>query len=342
MIKIVGGGLSGLSLGVFLRKLNVEVQIYEARTYPQHKVCGEFISGVSMEMLEKMGLSEVLMGCRRHGQMRWWIGDKKLLSRRLPSEAISVSRYQLDRDLAKLFKKLGGKLYEGKRVNREDMEKEGLVLGVGKKKSRGDTRWIGLKVHLKDMDGAEIDGLEMHVGKAGYIGLCGVEASRMNCCGLFKVDKSLKGKGSELILNYLQANGLKRLAERIALGHVDEASFSAIAGFSFGSQMGEGEFLLGDAAYLIPPFSGSGMSMAIESSYIAGILIHEFAKGHLSWNQCRDRYIEECRSNFSKRMKLAQQLHPFFFSHFGQTSMKVLAKVGLLPVNTLFKQLRTP
>ena len=44
-VTIVGGGLAGLTLGIALRENSVPVHIYEAGTYPRHRVCGEFISG---------------------------------------------------------------------------------------------------------------------------------------------------------------------------------------------------------------------------------------------------------------------------------------------------------
>ena len=45
-ISIAGGGLAGLSLGIALQSRGVSVTLHEASTYPRHRVCGEFISGV--------------------------------------------------------------------------------------------------------------------------------------------------------------------------------------------------------------------------------------------------------------------------------------------------------
>ena len=39
-VTIIGGGLSGLCLGIGLRQRGVPVRIIEAGTYPRHKVCG--------------------------------------------------------------------------------------------------------------------------------------------------------------------------------------------------------------------------------------------------------------------------------------------------------------
>ncbi|MFZ9874958.1 MAG: NAD(P)-binding protein, partial [Candidatus Methylacidiphilales bacterium] len=44
-VEIVGGGLAGLTLGLCLRQKGVPVDLFEAGTYPRHRVCGEYLSG---------------------------------------------------------------------------------------------------------------------------------------------------------------------------------------------------------------------------------------------------------------------------------------------------------
>ena len=55
-ITIVGGGLAGLTLGVALRQRDVPVTLYEAGSYPRHRVCGEFICGRGIDVLHTLGL----------------------------------------------------------------------------------------------------------------------------------------------------------------------------------------------------------------------------------------------------------------------------------------------
>ena len=59
-LRIAGGGLAGLSLGVALARRGVAVELHEALTYPRHRVCGEFISGVKRETLDRLGIGHLL------------------------------------------------------------------------------------------------------------------------------------------------------------------------------------------------------------------------------------------------------------------------------------------
>ena len=331
-IEIVGGGLSGLSLGIYLRKRGVPVRILEAGGYPRHKVCGEFVCGVSSDVLAEMGISDVFAKARRHQKLAWWMGDDLVLQDHLPEEAIGLSRFRMDDDLASLFEAAGGELITGKRAHREDAD--GRVWAVGKRKRGG--KWIGLKVHARDVD---LEGLEMHVGRRGYLGLSGIEDGRVNCCGLFRINKEVDKKN--MIASYLKVNGLNELHEKFCGWDIDGDSLSATAGFSLGVQEKAGAFCIGDASLLIPPFTGNGMSMAIESSWIAGPWLERFAKGELGWNEACLAYASSCEDYFGKRMRLAGSLHPLLFNSTGRGLLKWSAVSGLLPFGFLFKQLRS-
>ena len=62
--------MAGLTLGIALRKNQIPVVIFEAGKYPRHRVCGEFISGRGLEILEELGLKQKLLLLLESGQMR--------------------------------------------------------------------------------------------------------------------------------------------------------------------------------------------------------------------------------------------------------------------------------
>jgi 2-polyprenyl-6-methoxyphenol hydroxylase-like FAD-dependent oxidoreductase len=59
-VTIVGGGLAGLTLGIGLLRRGVPVTVWEAGSYPRHRVCGEFISGNGQNSLARLGLLDGL------------------------------------------------------------------------------------------------------------------------------------------------------------------------------------------------------------------------------------------------------------------------------------------
>ena len=337
-VSIIGGGLSGLSLAGALQRAGVETTLYETRAYPQHKVCGEFICGVNEEVLGSLELNHIITSSIHHSKMKWYMGDSLIAKSKMPKTAWGISRYELDQFLAHRFQKDGGTLIKEKRTIEN---REGVVLGCGKGKNSAK-KWIGLKVHLTQVPEEWKNGLQMYVGNAGYVGLCAVDESRVNLCGLFLVNPSVKGKGSELLRNYIQEIGLSALAEQMIECEKDENSFSAVAGFSLGPQSKNGNFQLGDASYLIPPFTGNGMSMAIESAYLASQTLLRYCRGELDWSQSCVLYNQKFQVQFKKRARLAQIIHPVLFSPLGRASLTGLARTNLLPIQTLFTQLRTP
>ncbi len=334
-ITIVGGGLAGLALGLGLRKRGVPVHILEGGTYPQHKVCGEFICGVDDEVLNELGVLDSMEDALEHRSMRWWIGESKVLEKQMPQVARGISRHVLDHRLVQNFQHKGGRLTSGIRV-RNLSHREGLVLASGKAKTQGK-KWIGLKSHYTLDD---VDGLEMHVGTSGYVGVCRVDECTVNVCGLFRVNSELKGK--DIILKYLESNGLHELSLRLRRATQNQASFVATAGFNLGKQDQKYGVRVGDAINLIPPFTGNGMSMALESSYLLLPLLQRYAEGTLSWTELELEYRLRAEEYFSMRMTLATHLHPLLFNRFSRQIMAQLLRYHILPIDSIFTHLRQP
>ncbi len=360
-ITIVGGGLAGLSLGVCLRKQGIPVRLLESGGYPRHRVCGEFIAGVSEETLEYLGIDSFLADAERHDQMSWWMGDACVLSEQTPSVALGISRYLLDQRLAEEFVSLGGELELKVSVKLSDANQEGWVWAAGKNKSatRSNNTWIGLKIHALDVKAEDLRGLAMHSGqkgkKNGYLGLCPIENDRVNCCGLFEVQSDItpslamqrwgkltSSKKVAMLMSYAEACGMTAFLDWLKIHDFDDDSFSAIAGFNLGAQSVDHPFCIGDAAYLIPPFTGNGMSMALESSRIAAVALGRFSIGECDWYEAVRNNSLAAKKFFTKRTTIAKMLHPLFFHPVGQMALKSVASSGFPSFQFLFKLLRTP
>ncbi|NNC87532.1 MAG: hypothetical protein HKN82_03610 [Akkermansiaceae bacterium] len=335
-ITIAGGGLAGLALGIALRRRDVPVVLHEAGSYPRHRVCGEFINGVSEATLERLGIAGLFADARRHRSTRWFVEGEPIYDAELPEPAIGLSRYVLDERMAGEFGGLGGELRTKSRARPE--AREGLVWAAGRRAER-ESGWLGLKVHVEGVP-MEAD-LEMHVGEAGYLGLAPVEGERVNACGLFRRRDGVKGKGADLLWAYLEANGLHQLADRLREARCDERSFTGVSAFRLGRQDPEdGLCVLGDAESMIPPFTGNGMSMAFEAAEAAVQPAADYAAGAAGWDEAVMELRRRLRRRFRRRLFTARLLHPFLLRAAGRHALALTARTGLLPFTPLFRLLR--
>ena len=109
-IEIIGGGLAGLSLGLALRHDGVPVTLSEAGGYPRHRVCGEFITGLSAATIARLGLEPFLHDALLHHEVAWFLDGKLARRQHLPAPARALSRHRLDARLAHAFVESGGHL----------------------------------------------------------------------------------------------------------------------------------------------------------------------------------------------------------------------------------------
>jgi len=334
-VTIAGGGLAGLSLAVGLRLRGIAVTVHEAGSYPRHRVCGEFISGVGKATLERLGIADALADALELRSVAWFREGRQIHEDVLPEPAMGISRYRLDRRLKEQVVEAGGVVVERSRQVKKDGE--GLVWAAGRVPQRGS--WIGLKAHVHGL--AMAADLEMHLGAHGYAGLARVEEGRVNVCGLFRVDRSLAGQGMDLLDGYLRASGNRVLADRLRAATVESESFCAVAGFELGRQKADpGLCAIGDAESMTPPFTGNGMSMAFQAAELALDPLERWSRGGLPWDACVAGIREGLRRRFRRRLAAAQVLHPLLLRRGGRDVIESIAAAGLLPFRPLLSLVR--
>jgi 2-polyprenyl-6-methoxyphenol hydroxylase-like FAD-dependent oxidoreductase len=341
-IEIIGGGLAGLALGLALRRAGVPVTIVEAGHYPRHRVCGEFITGLSAATITTLGLTPYFSDALHHREVAWFIGadatTKPTRIQRLPSPALGLSRHALDHRLATAFTAAGGVLLANTRFPETDTASvPGRVFTTGRRRSRSP--WLGLKIHARDVTLTR--DLELHLGDHAYVGLARVEDGSVNVCGLFR-RRALCAKGANLLLGYLQAAGLTSLAARLATSELAADSFCAVAAVSFDGRViapPPGRMCLGDTCAMIPPFTGNGMAMAFQSAETALPPLLAYARGAAAWSDTCEVISRALRRRFRLRLASAAAVHPFLFSPPRQRVLSALNRVRLVPLAPLYAAL---
>jgi menaquinone-9 beta-reductase len=308
-VTVIGGGLSGLLLGIGLRKRGVAVRIFEAGSYPRHKVCGEFLSGRGRAVLDDLALSSPLgsSGAVEARDVTFSLGGQTTMVRRLPSPALCISRWAMDATLADLFQSLGGELFTGRREAL--LKGEGIVRATGRRPQTAEGGWrlFGLKAHAFDVDTRA--GLEMHFTPRGYVGLCRVENGKTNVCGLFRSQAAVPEVARDW-KSWLCGEPGSALFQRMEKARWDDTSFSSVAALALSprSALISDEVSVGDAVTMIPPVTGNGMSMACESAALAIDPLAEWASGSSDWSSTQRWIAQRVDAAFSRRLRVAAVL----------------------------------
>lgn len=333
-VRIVGGGLAGLSLGIALRKAGVATEIFEAGVYPRHRVCGEFITGLNEAAIERLGIGSALAGAGCHRRVTWFLRDRAVGQQLLPSPARALSRFVLDARLSEIFVSAGGRLSIQTRFKPAHHE-PGVVLASGRR-PRGSSSWFGLKLHARNL--TTNDDLELHLGDGAYVGLSAVEEGWINVCGLFRRRSGLVFDRDDALLVNLHACGLQSLAERLESAQIRPDSRQAVAGLSFDRWAQEdGSVHLGDAGVMTPPFTGNGMAMAFTSAALAVNPLVAWASGVQSWDETTRMIHASLKKEFRVRLASASFLHPFLLNRISQRCLATLIGARLLPVTALYR-----
>ena len=337
-IEIVGGGLSGLSLGLALRRAGVPVTIHEAGAYPRHRVCGEFITGLEPGTRRVLRLDPFFGDVRYHQEVAWFRDGAPFLRHTLPAPAIALSRHTLDERLASAFVAAGGELRTHSRIL-PDSAPPGRVYAQGRR-AASDSNWLGLKVHARGL--ALAAPLELHLGDRAYVGLCSVDQDTVNVCGLFRRRPGLELDRATALSAYLRASGLSDLADRLGSAELDPESHCAVSALAFGpapnhADADDEKLSLGDAHAFSPPFTGNGMAMAFQSAALALDPILRWTRHETDWAAAVSAVREKLRARFRLRLAGSALLHLALLRPATQAAFRASARAGLVPFASLYR-----
>ncbi len=330
-IEIIGGGLAGLALGLGLTQAGVPATVFEAGSYPRHRVCGEFISGLDEGTVERLGIRPLLADSRPHRSVTYFLRRRALRPYALPAPAWGISRHTLDARLAQAFVAAGGDLRTQTRVPEEETP-PGRVFAAGRK--RQGPFWVGLKVHVTGLD--LVSDFEVHLGDRAYLGLSRIETGAVNVCGIFASRPGAQ-RGPEMLLAYLEACGLSALAGRLRAAEIDPATFCVTAATLGDRRVAPADRVgIGDACASIAPFTGNGLAMALQGADLAVKPLCDYSRRRIGWGEAIRSIAGAQRRRFRRRLRAAALLHPFFLQPGRQSLLAVLVQARLIPFQALF------
>ncbi|MBZ5858204.1 NAD(P)/FAD-dependent oxidoreductase [Flavihumibacter profundi] len=339
-VAVAGGGLAGLAAAIQLSGKGFKVILFEKKFYPFHRVCGEYVSEESRPFLQSLGISLDQLKLPSIRKLVVSAPDGELLDAALQSGGFGISRYRLDALLAGQAKAAGVHILEGTKVHDILYEKGAMkilsqhgeinaavAIGSFGKRSNLDVQWkreftlakggklnnfIGVKYHIR-LDHPP-DTIALHNFEDGYCGLSRIEDG-LSCLCYLTTANNLG----------LSNNSIAQMERRVLWKNPHlEKIFSAaemiwsepliISQVSFSNKplLHDHVLMAGDAAGMITPLCGNGMSMALHSSKILAGHAARFLRNEISREEMEKMYRADWRKNFSRRLFAGRSIQRFF------------------------------
>lgn len=270
---IVGGGVAGLSACMRLLEYGVTPLVIEAGKYPSHKVCGEFFSPKGVEILQNWGIVPIEI------EDAYFHIENETLHYKFPSPFGSLSHLQVDPLLMNKSEKATfltetrvtqisvNDMHVLELSSGEKVRTLNLILATGRTLNTipRPPAYKGFKVHLRGNFNPRA--LEMYLFDEGYLGISPVEGGNFNIAGLVKIELFHKWKTVGALVNHWKETN-KALAKRLNVSpNWMEVFIPAFGRKKIPNRLHA--YYIGDAAGSIPPITGNGLSLGMQSGIMA-------------------------------------------------------------------------
>lgn len=324
-IVVVGGGLAGLIVAIRLARNNFDCTVIEKKTYPFHRVCGEYISNETEGFLKRERLFPDLFNPASitHLQLSSASGKATILP--LGLGGFGISRFTYDNFLFEEAKKEGVTfllnttvddiLYNDQvfqlKTTHQTITAD-LVIGAFGKRSRLDVTlsrgfikkrspYVGVKYHALTDQPPHLISLHNFIG--GYCGTSKVENNQTNICYLTRRENikqygSIENMEEHVLFKNPQLKSLFRNATML----FEKPEVINEISFEQKEPVANHVFMVGDAAGMIAPLCGNGMAMAIHSAKILSDLLIRQAEQPFNRSWLEKEYAKHWQKTFAARL----------------------------------------
>jgi menaquinone-9 beta-reductase len=312
---VVGGGPAGAAAAITAARAGVCVLMLERGRLPRQRVCGEFVSAESLDLL--VGLlggtgTSLLEQAVRIRQARLFV-DGHVLSTPVEPSAASIARFDLDASLWNAAEAAGVDVRAqtavetisgsapfrvatsgGEFAARAVINATGRwsnLTGKGALPSGAPgERWLGVKAHFAEQ--APHASVDLYFFAGGYCGVQPVSLAargdaegRINACAMVRAD--VARTLSEVFACHPQLERRSQGWESL----MEPVSTSPLI-FRTPQPTQDGMLQAGDAAGFVDPFVGDGISLALRSGAAATKCLIPFFARKISQEAAAARYGE--------------------------------------------------
>lgn len=310
---VIGAGPAGCAAAITAAREGASVLLIERGCFPRHKVCGEFVSAESLDLLQNLlaaGDQNLIRDALRISQARIFL-DGAIIAAEITPAAGSITRFDLDRALWNGCLQAGvdaratcaAQSVEGTgpfRVMAADevFESKSIVNAAGRwsvftgeaiRARATQERWIGLKAHFSES--VPSSSVDLYFFDGGYCGVQPVSSPGcpdhiVNACAMVKANTATDLQGVLRCHPALQHRSQDWQAETRPVT-------TAPLVFHEPDPI-QGQMLqVGDAATFVDPFIGDGISLALRSGTLAANCLEAFFHNQSSLAQAANTYVRE-------------------------------------------------
>lgn len=315
---VAGAGPAGSACAIAAARAGATVLLLEKDRFPRHKVCGEFVSPESLQLLEWLLDGERFQDKPEIPTARIFSG-RKTVSLPISPSARSIARFELDAELLAAARHAGADVTEEITVREVEsgvvyrVETQGkmftaraVVNASGRWSQltrhtavKNNDKWIGLKGHFREVDpSASVD---LYFFDGGYCGVQPVSESSVNACAMVRADaaRSLEEVFSKQPDLWQRSRSWEPLFPAITTSPLY---------FRQPQTQSSGTLLAGDAAAFIDPFAGDGISLAMHSGALAAESLVPFFQGRCSLEEAGQKYRAAYLKRFSPAFRNAARV----------------------------------
>jgi flavin-dependent dehydrogenase len=334
-VVILGGGLAGLVSGILLGRQGIDCTLIERKSYPFHRVCGEYISNEASNFLKQNNLYPSDFQPPQLSRFQLSSVSGKSATLNLDLGGFGVSRYSFDNFLFQAARRAGVDINLNTEVHNVRFLHEKFVvdtssrqlecdvtIGAFGKRSRLDVNlrrefvklrspYMGVKYHIRGDHPSDL--IALHNFDGGYCGMSNIEDGKTNLCYLVHRDVVKQtGDIKAMEAGVLSKNPLLKAVFANSEFLFDKPKVINEISFETKSTVENHILMAGDSAGMIAPLCGNGMAMAIHTAKLLAELIPEYLSKKISRVQMENSYTRRWNSLFSNRLWTGRQIQKLF------------------------------
>jgi menaquinone-9 beta-reductase len=351
-IAIIGGGPSGSTAAIYLAGFGFDVCLIEKKIFPREILCGEFLSREVVNNLKELNLFNSFLNLKPNPINSFaMFDDKKGISTQLDFQAYGLKRSAFDNLLLLSAKANGVTVYqpfEVSEISKEDNRYKlslkspihsfqtincRYVVAAYGKRNHLDTKLNRKFVSHK----SNLDGIKYHVSKKLLKNVNDDQIQIFTADGIYCGVNSVSSEEATFCFLENRVNISRTPAQSLQKLANSNSSFKSLFNskienvflpnrvygsgdifFGKRNRVENGIFMIGDAAQVIAPLTGDGISMAMDSAKLLANLFNDKKQKNISDNDLCEMYSQEWRKSFERRLKTALFIQNVLFKKIGR------------------------